>query len=133
MKNWKLVDLTVHGDERGNLIAIEKGQGIDFEIKRVFYIYSVKNSIVRGAHANEYSKFLLVALNGSVKIFLDDGNNQDTVELNLPTKGLFINNMVWKEMYDFAKDTILVALSNEYYNSDEYINDYKKFLKGKRK
>ncbi len=116
--NWKLVDLTVHGDERGNLVAIEKGQGIDFDIKRVFYIYSVKSD--RGGHANKRSKFLLVALNGSLKVFLDDGNRQETVVLNSRDKGLYINNMVWKRMYDFLDGTVVMILASEVYDKEEY-------------
>lgn len=129
--NWKLVDLTVHGDERGNLVAIEKGQGIDFDIKRVFYIYSMSKNTTRGSHANRNSKFLLIALNGSAKVSLDDGVNKEIITLNRPTKGLFINNMIWKEMYDFTKGTVVLCLASEVYDKNEYYYNYNEILKGK--
>ena len=118
--NWKLVDLTVHGDERGNLVAIEKGSGIDFDIKRVFYMYSLDNKYNRGEHANKNSKFLLVALSGSLKVFLDDGNKQETIELSSPDRGIYINNMVWKRMCDFSNDCVVMVLASEVYDKNEY-------------
>ncbi len=36
--------------------------------------------------------------------------------------------MVWKEMYDFSEDSVLLCLASEHYDSEEYIRDYEHFV-----
>ena len=128
--NYKLFDLNIHGDERGHLISIQQNSNCNFDIKRIFYIFDTKPGIVRGAHANRNSEFLMVAINGSCKVKLDDGKFTEIVELNSPHKALYINRMIWKEMYDFSYNAILLVCTNTYYDEKEYIRDYDEFLKG---
>ena len=128
-KNYELLDFKLMGDERGLLIPFEENNNVPFDIKRVFYIFDTKGSIVRGNHANKNSKFLLIAINGSCTVKIDDGKEQVDFLLNRPDKGLFINNMVWKEMSEFSYNTTLIVFSNEYYNENEYIRNYDEFLK----
>ena len=125
---YKLLDLKAFGDERGSLIAFENNNNVPFDIKRVFYIFDTKGYIARGCHANKRSKFLLVVINGSCRVKIDDGEKQTDLLLNNPNKALFLNNMVWKEMYEFSYNAILMVLANEYYDENEYIRDYDQFL-----
>jgi len=37
--------------------------------------------------------------------------------------------MVWKDMYDFSEDSVLLVLSSEHYDPDEYIRDYEEYIK----
>ena len=132
MEKYKILNFKIFGDERGALTAIEGNKEIPFDIKRVFYIYNTKDkNIVRGDHANRKTKFVLIMLAGSskVKIFDEKGGVQEIVELNSPDKGLFLENMVWKEMYDFSSDSVLLTLANEPYDENEYIRNYQEYLK----
>lgn len=96
------------GDERGKLVVIEGQQSIPFEIKRVFYIYDSDSSIVRGQHANKESEFVLINVAGKSKIRITDGNEEMVVELNKPMMGIYIPKMIWKDMYDFSKDSVFL-------------------------
>lgn len=125
----EIIDLKKFGDDRGTLIPIEKGSNSPFEVKRVFYVYGTKPSKPRGAHANKNSEFLLIALNGSCKVKADNGKEQKIFELNSSDKALYLEKMTWKEMFDFSKDCVLLVLSSEHYDANEYIKDYDEFIK----
>ncbi len=127
--NYKVFETTMYGDENGRLISFEKDVNCPFDVKRTFYIFDTKNDIVRGAHANKNSEFLLIAINGSCKIKLDDGKKQEIVELTNPYTALYIGKMLWKEMYDFSHNAILLVLASTKYDASEYIRDYDEYLK----
>lgn len=118
------------GDERGNLVVIE-GDGVDipFDIKRVFYIYGSDDTVVRGQHANRETEFLLVNVGGNSKVRVDNGKESEIIELNTPGMGLYLPPMLWKDMYDFSKDSILLVLASRHYDGNEYIRDYQEYLK----
>lgn len=117
------------GDERGKLIVIEGAQAIPFEIKRVFYIYDSDSSVVRGQHANRDSEFVLINVAGKSKVRITDGKEEFILELNKPMMGVYIPKMIWKDMYDFSTDSILLVLASTHYNGKEYIRDYAQYLK----
>ena len=129
MKPYYLMELQAHGDDRGSLVAFQKGINSPFDVKRVFYIFDTKGDIARGCHANRHSQFLLVVINGSCRVKLDDGKNQLDILLNKPHQSLFIDKMVWKEMYEFSYNAVLLVLSSELYNEDEYIRNHAEFIK----
>lgn len=116
------------GDERGKLVVIEGNQHIPFEIKRVFYIYDSDEEVIRGQHANRVSEFVLINVSGKSKIYIDDGKENMTVELDKPMKGIYIPKMVWKNMYDFSGDSVLLVLASTHYDGSEYIRDYNEYL-----
>ncbi|AJD03764.1 dTDP-6-deoxy-3,4-keto-hexulose isomerase [Campylobacter lari CCUG 22395] len=126
---FKLIDLEYFNDKKSTLIACEKNINCPFEVKRIFYIFDVPKNTVRGNHANINSQFLFIALKGECKIKIDDGNKQNIFLLNNPKQGLFLDKMLWKQMYDFSKDCILLVLANTYYDKNEYIYNYDEFLK----
>lgn len=127
MKEYKLLSFPQLGDERGNLVVVEGMKEIPFEIKRMFYIYGTQEGVVRGQHANKNSQFVLINLSGTCKILVDDGKSREIVELNKPHEGIYLNKMVWKDMYDFSKDSILLVLSDCGYDGGEYIREYEEF------
>ena len=130
MKDFELIQLKAYEDPRGNLIAFEQGANCPFEVKRCFYIYDTKGEdVVRGAHANRQSEFLLVVIHGSCKVRIDTGKVKDEVLLNSPKTALYINKMVWKEMFEFSDGAVLMVLSNKKYDENEYIRDYEDYLK----
>lgn len=126
MKHKKLTFLT-KGDERGNLIAIEENKNIPFEIKRVYYIFDTKDGVRRGFHAHKNLEQVLVCVNGSCEILLDDGKEKSITKLENRNEGLFIEKLVWREMFNFSADCVLMVLASDYYDEKDYIRDYNDF------
>ncbi|MBN1690976.1 MAG: FdtA/QdtA family cupin domain-containing protein [Dehalococcoidia bacterium] len=124
-----MYDFKTSADERGALSAVEGGKDIPFEIKRVYYIYSTKPEVRRGCHAHKSLKQVLVCMKGSCKILLDDGKERQEIRMDMPGKGLFIGEMVWREMYDFSPDCVLVVLASDHYDENDYIRDHVDFIK----
>lgn len=118
-----------HGDERGMLVALEEHNDIPFEIKRVYYMYDTKPGVRRGFHAHKKLEQILICIHGSCKILMDNGKEKKVVSLEKPYEGLYISNDIWREMYDFSEDAVLMVLASEVYNEDDYIRDYDEFLK----
>jgi dTDP-4-dehydrorhamnose 3,5-epimerase-like enzyme len=118
-----------NGDDRGHLVAIEGEIDVPFEIKRVFYIYGSDSDVVRGQHANRETEFVLINVSGTSKVRVDDGFQQEVIELDRPHIGIYLPTMLWKDMYDFSSDSVLLVLASAHYNSKEYIRDYNIFLK----
>lgn len=118
----------VKGDARGQMIVIESGVDIPFEIKRMFYIYGSDTSVIRGQHANRESEFILINVHGKSKVKLRDGAEEMTVNLDKPMKGVYIPQMVWKDMYDFSKDSVLLVLASTHYTAGEYVRDYEAYV-----
>ena len=116
------------GDERGKLVVIEGGQAIPFEIKRVFYIYDSDATVVRGQHANRESEFVLINVSGKSKVRITDGKEEFVAVLDRPMMGIYIPKMVWKDMYDFSPDSVLLVLDSTHYDGGEYIRDYDTYL-----
>lgn len=118
-----------HGDERGQLIALEAMKDIPFQIKRVYYMYDTREGVHRGFHAHKNLKQILICIHGSCKILLDNGIEKKIVSLEKPYEGLFVDNDIWREMYDFSSDAVLLVFASEYYDEVDYIRDYDEFLK----
>ena len=127
-KQPQLFEFQRKGDERGYLVAIEGKKDIPFDIKRIFYIYGSDAGVVRGKHANRKSKFVLINVSGTSKVKIDNGRETKIIELSRPHTGIFMDTMVWKDMYDFSEDSVLLVLASEHYDSEEYIRDYDVFL-----
>ncbi|HEC1754850.1 TPA: FdtA/QdtA family cupin domain-containing protein [Campylobacter lari] len=127
--DYKLINLNYFDDKKSTLVACEKNINCPFEIKRIFYIFDVPKNTIRGDHANLNSQFFFIALKGECKIKIDDGNKKEIFLLNNPKQGLFLDKMLWKQMYDFSKDCILLVLTNTCYDKNEYIYNYDEFCK----
>ena len=129
MKNCRIINLKKIGNiDVGYLIALEGNREIPFDIKRIYYIYNVPKEIKRGSHAHKTLEQILICMSGSIKIKVDNGNEKKIIELNSPSKGLYIGPGVWREMSDFSQNSVLLVLASEYYNENDYIRDYKEFL-----
>ena len=117
-----------HGDERGQLVALEEGIDIPFSIKRVYYMYDTVKGMVRGKHAHKSLEQILVCIHGSCKILLDDGREKKEIPLEKPYEGLYVPNNMWREMYDFSEDAVLMVLASDFYKENDYIRDYDQFV-----
>ena len=118
-----------HGDERGQLVAIEEHKDIPFEIKRVYYMYDTGKGVTRGQHAHKSLEQILICIHGSCKLMLDNGKEKKIVSLEKPYEGLYISNNIWREMYDFSSDAVLMVLASDVYKEEDYIRNYDEFLK----
>ena len=116
-----------HGDDRGQLVAIEEFKDLPFKIKRVYYIYDTKKGVRRGFHAHKNLKQILICVSGSCMVHLDNGKETAEIELRSQNEGLYISNDTWREMYDFSPDAVLLVLASELYDEKDYIRDYDKF------
>ena len=128
----QLLTLAANNEKGGLLVSLEK-LGIPFPIRRVFYILQVQTGAVRGEHAHRTLEEVVICLQGSCRIRLDDGDERHEVLLDSPTLGLYLKGMIWEQFYDFSQDCILLALANEPYDPTDYITDYQEFLKERRK
>lgn len=118
-----------HGDNRGQLIALEELKDIPFKIKRVYYMYDTADGFIRGKHAHKKLEQILVCIHGSCKIRLDNGKEHKIVPLEKPYEGLYIPSNMWREMFDFTQDAVLLVLASELYDEDDYIRNYEDFIK----
>lgn len=124
----KLIPLQTHGDDRGSLIALEEEHNIPFEIKRVYYMFNTKDGVRRGLHAHRKLKQVAIAVRGSCRFVLDDGKERVEILLDNPAQGLLIDSCIWREMYDFSQDCVLMVLADSHYDENDYIRDYNTFL-----
>lgn len=126
----QLLEFKQNGDSRGKLVVIEGMADVPFDIKRIFYIYGSDSKVVRGQHANRKSEFVLINVAGTSKVKVNDGRGNEAVfYLNRPHTGIYLPRMLWKDMYDFSSDSILLCLASEHYDAQEYIRDYDEFKK----
>lgn len=145
--DYTLLDFQPHGDDRGQLTVVESGKDIPFDVKRVFYIYGVEGGVRRGFHALRDTDQVLVCVKGSCKVLLDDGSAGDAcgsgaagdaregdgsgkvvVSLDDPQKGLLVPAHLWREMFDFSPDAMLLVLASGPYAESDYIRNYEDFL-----
>ena len=130
MKDIRLLQFSQNGDARGHMVVAESMQHVPFEIKRIFYSYGSAKDAVRGKHSNRKSEFVMACVAGSCKVLVKDGKGNETVFcLDKPNEGLYLPKLVWKEMYDFSKDCVLLVLSSEHYDPEEYIRDYDELVR----
>ena len=125
----KTISFQPLGDERGSLVVLEGGKVVPFDIKRVYYIFDTKEGVSRGFHAHRNLKQVAVCVTGSCRFVLDNGKQREEIVLDKSTIGLLINDLTWREMYDFSPDCVLMVLANEHYDESDYIRDYQEFLK----
>ncbi|CAH0230702.1 MULTISPECIES: sugar 3,4-ketoisomerase [Erwinia] len=124
----KFLQLQTHGDERGSLVSLEEDNNIPFSIKRVYYLFKTCQDVRRGFHAHKKLKQVAIAVRGSCRFLLDDGNEKIELMLDNPAQGLLIESFMWREMYDFSEDCVLMILADSHYDENDYIRNYDDFL-----
>lgn len=124
-----IIQFQSHGDARGSLVSLEESKNIPFDIKRVYYLFNTKDQVTRGYHAHKRLKQLAIVLKGSCKFRLDDGKEKIELLLDNPAQGLYIESFIWREMFDFSDDCVLMVLADSVYDESDYIRDYEEFIK----
>jgi dTDP-4-dehydrorhamnose 3,5-epimerase-like enzyme len=125
----KTVEFDLLGDERGSLISLEQNKDIPFDIKRVYYIFDTKKGVSRGFHAHKNLQQVAICVKGSCRFILDDGKCRESIVLDSPNTGLYIDNNKWREMHDFSEDCVLMVLASDYYDEADYIREYAEFVR----
>lgn len=132
MEQAKIIELPKIIDDRGNLSFVEQNNHIPFEIKRTYWIYDVPGGEARGGHSYKENKELIIALSGSFDVILDDGITKKTFSLNRSYYGLYIPNMLWRQMENFSTNACALVLASQEYNVNDYERDIKTFIKSKQ-
>jgi dTDP-4-dehydrorhamnose 3,5-epimerase-like enzyme len=120
-----ILNLKTFTDNRGQLTVIEKI--IPFDIKRIFYIYGVDDS-VRGGHRHHKTIQAAICIQGHCTIYNNDSSQEDHFVLDMPNKCLILKPEDWHRMYGFSKDAILMVLASEYFDANDYI--YQEYVSG---
>ena len=129
MSEVKIVDIPKILDERGNLSFIEKGATLNFDIKRVYWIYDVPGGEIRGGHAFKEQEEIIIALSGSFDVVLHDGAMQRRFSLNRSYKGLYIPKIYWRHMENFSTNAVCLVLASTFYSENDYVFDFNDFAK----
>jgi hypothetical protein len=131
-RGHRLVALRQFNDARGSLAVIEYGKEIGFLVERAYFMYGPGANSDRGAHAHRDLEQLIVALQGSVDITLDNGRKQCRHRLDQPTHGLYLGPMVWRKMSNFSANSVCFVLASRRYDSADYVRDYERFTQALR-
>ena len=115
-------------DERGNLSFIEKGADLEFDAKRVYWIYDVPGGEIRGGHAFKVQKEIIIALSGSFDVVLHNGSSSTRFSLNRSYKGLYVPEMYWRHLENFSTNAVCLILASTFYSKEDYIYDFETFI-----
>ena len=129
----RLLDLSTVVDSRGRLTYIESGRHIDFDIRRVYYMYDLEDGATRGGHAHLRLQQLMIAIFGELDVTLDDGHEKRTFRLATPSCGLMVGQMVWRTVKSLSAHSVCCVLASEPYDEADYVRDYSAFLDAARR
>ena len=127
VSDCKIINLPLIDDIRGNLTFIESNKHIDFEIKRVYYLYNVPKNQLRAGHAHKKLNQIIICLTGAVEILIDDGDRKEIIILSDPAKGLLLKPRVWREINFIEENSICLCLADQFYEESDYLRKYDDF------
>ncbi len=78
----------------------------------------------RGFHAYINFRQIVIAVKGICTFVLEGGNKREEIKLDILNQGLFIKELIWREMKNFSPDVL-----SEQYDESDYIRNYDHFLK----
>ena len=125
----RIISLGKIRDRRGNLSVVESGASVPFEIARTYWVYDVPGGAHRTGHAFRTQHEFIVALSGSFDVILDDGHERRRFHLCRSHYGLYVPNMIWRELDNFSTNSLALEFASTKYNPEDYIRDYNDFLK----
>lgn len=125
----RIIELPKICDHRGNLSFIENGGRLPFRLQRTYWIYDVPGGKKRFGHAFHSQEEFIISLSGSFDIVLNDGNEERRYHMSRSYYGLYIPNMMWRELDNFSTNSVALVLSSELYSQDDYIYDFEEFKK----
>ena len=129
----RIIQLPTINNRQGNISPINAGIDIDFDIKRVYYLYDVPGGAERGGHAHKQLRQLIVSVMGAFDVIVDDGTKRKTIHLDRANYGLYIPTMIWRELDNFSSGAICLVLASLYYDEADYYRNYDEFLQALKK
>ena len=132
MNQPTIMQLPKMGDRRGNLSVVEQLNQVPFKIQRAFWIYDVPGDAVRGGHAFRETEEFVVALSGSFDVVLHDGEKEQVFHLNRSYYGVYVPNMMWREMRNFSTNSLALVVASTPYAEEDYIMEFEQFVHEKQ-
>ncbi|KKB96487.1 TDP-4-oxo-6-deoxy-alpha-D-glucose-3,4-oxoisomerase [Candidatus Arcanobacter lacustris] len=129
IESCRIIDIPTVVDEKGELCFFESNNELPFDIKRIYYLHGLSKDVRRGFHAHKQLNQIMVAISGEFKILLDDGKNKSVFNLSSPKQGLYIRNMIWRELFDFSDNAVVLVIANQIYKEKDYIRNYEEFIR----
>lgn len=124
----KIIDFKKITDPRGNLSVAEQMEDVPFDISRVYWLYDVPAGECRGGHAHKHCRIVIIAVNGSFSVTLDNGKEREVYLLNHPYQGLLVDRMVWRTLDDFSSGAVSLVLAEDLFSEEDYIRDYDEYV-----
>ena len=124
----RIIQLPKVSDPRGNLSFIESGEHVPFTMHRAYWIYDVPGGMHRDGHAFRTQHEMIIALSGSFDVVLDDGGGEQRFHLARGYYGLYVPAMTWRRIDNFSTNAVVLVLSSETYDPQDYIEDYDQYL-----
>lgn len=112
-------------DERGSIFVLERSS-LPFEVKRAFITFHTEGE--RGGHAHLVAEELLICLKGSLEVQITSKNGDFNVSLSTPDTALYIPSKMWLRLKNIKKDSIILVLASEPYESKDSIADFNEFM-----
>jgi len=125
----QIIQLPKITDPRGNLSFFENNTQVPFEIQRAYWIYDVPGGEARGGHAYKRNTEFIVALSGSFDVVIDDGKKQQVYTLNRSYYGLYVPQLLWREIKNFSTNSLALIVASTIFDESDYIRDYASFCK----
>src|ERR1700731_2822619 len=132
-KQYRIIEIPRFTDLRGTLSVIDGRALLPFDPKRFFYIYGVPEGAQRGCHALRTDEELIIAVVGSFKILVDDGNSAMELQLDRSDRGLYVPPLIWHVLHSFTAGAVCAVLASAPYDSDGYFRVYEDFLEATRR
>jgi len=125
----KIIQLPFIQNRQGNITPINSEVDICFKLNRIYYLYDVPGGSSRGGHAHKQLQQVIVSVMGAFDVIIDDGVSRKTVHLDRAYNGLYIPQMIWRELDNFSSGAICLVLASRPYDEADYFRDYNEFLK----
>ncbi len=130
MEGCRFIDINAVTEVDGTLYVTEVGNRVPFDIKRVFWVKDVAKGATRGNHATKKTKLILVPVAGSCEVVVDNGRDQEVFLMDSSSKGLYIDEMLWRQMRNFSPDCVMMALCDRPFEpGNETYDDYEEYKK----
>ena len=124
----RIIDINSDTIQDENIVSIDNGKSIPFDVKRIYYLYDVPSGKSRGAHAHKELYQFVIAASGSFDVVLDDGKNKKRFTLNRPNQGLLVVPGIWRDLENFSSKSVCLVLASMTYSEEDYIREYEQFL-----
>jgi len=120
---------TIGSSVLGYISVAECSINIPFDIKRVYWTYYTPHDVMRGGHAHKELEQMIFAVSGIIEMNIEDlDGNKNRFVLDEPRTGLYLPNLIWRDI-KFSHNAVLLCLASAIYSEDDYIRDYNDFLK----